>query len=102
MCNHDNIALRPRLRDDNYEENHATEAQHSRAFLEHHKHGTTILQSLIDSAKLQNENFERKLRIVVFSRFDGRVVNPFDDAVVFKFQKYYKFSMNHKNPFKKN
>lgn len=46
----------------------------------------TILQSLIDSAKLQNENFERTLRIIVFSRFDGRIVNPFDDAVVYKFR----------------
>ena len=39
LCNHDNIALRPRLRDENYKENHATKAQHSWAFLEHHKHG---------------------------------------------------------------
>ena len=87
LCNHDNIALRPRLRDENYKEIHATEAQHSRAFLGHHKHGKAILQSLIDSAKLQNENFERTIRIIVFSRFDGRIVNPFDDAVVYEFQK---------------
>ena len=86
LCRHDNIGLRPRLRDENNKEVQATEEQHARAFLAHHKHGKAILQSLLNLAKLQNECFERTIRIIVFSRFDGRIVNPFDDPVVYEFQ----------------
>ena len=43
-----------------------------------------ILKSLMDLAKLQNELFDRTIRIIVFSRFDGRIVNPFDDPVVYE------------------
>ena len=86
LCRHDNIGLRPRLRDENNKEVHATEEQHARAFLEHHKHGKAILQSLLNLAKLQNECFERTLLIIVFFRFDGRIVNPFDDPVVYEFR----------------
>ena len=40
----------------------------------------------MDLAKLQNESFERTIRIIVFSRFDGRIVNPFDDPVAYECQ----------------
>ena len=35
---------------------------------------------------MKKENFECTLRVIVFSRFDGRIVNPFDDAVVYEFR----------------
>ena len=67
LCNHDDIGLRPWLRDEKYKEIQATKEQHARAFLEHHKHGKAILQSFMNLAKLQNECFERTIRIIVFS-----------------------------------
>ena len=84
--------MRPRLRDENNKEVQATEEQHARAFLEHHKHGRAILQSLMHVARLQNEFFERTIRIVMFSRFDGRTVNPFDDPVVYQFEKEFRYA----------
>ena len=86
LCKHDNIGLRPRLRDEKYKEIQATEEQHARAFLEHHKHGEVFLKVLIELAKLNDESFERTIRIIVFSRFDGTIVNPHDDPVVFDFK----------------
>ena len=40
------------------------------------------MKFLIQRAGLRNEAFARPFRIVVFSRFDGPIVNPYDDAVV--------------------
>ena len=74
------------MRDEKYTEIQATDEQHARAFLEHHKHGEAILKSLIGSARLQNESFERRIRIIVFSRFDGIIANPHDDPVVYDFR----------------
>ena len=38
LCKHENVALRPRLRDENYKVIDASDDEHARAFLEHHKH----------------------------------------------------------------
>ena len=61
---HENVALRPRLRDETYKELNVTEDEHSRAFLEHHKHATAILKFLIERAGLKNAAYSRPLRIV--------------------------------------
>ena len=85
MCQHEIVALRPRVRDEAYKEVQVTEEQHSRALLEHHKHATDIVKFLISQAGLRNDAYPRPFRIVVFSRFDGDIANPFDDALVCDF-----------------
>ena len=85
LCQHENVALRPRLRDETYKELKVAEDQHSRAFLEHHKHATAILKFLIQRAGLRSVAHSRYFRIVVYSCCDGTMANPFDDALVCDF-----------------
>ena len=51
LCQHENVVLHPRIRDETYKEKkEATEEEHSRAFLEHHKHAEAVLKYLIQRA----------------------------------------------------
>ena len=61
------------------------EEVHARAYLENQKHSEAIVICLVKHLGLQNVNYVRYFRVVVFSRFDGEVVNPYDDVVHINF-----------------
>ena len=81
LRDHEDRSLRPRLRDSMYKELVATEEEHSRAFLGHHKHSKEIVKFLIGRVGLLNAAYAPPISIVVFSRCVGQIVNPFDDVV---------------------
>ena len=61
------------------------EEVHARAYLEHQKHSEAIVIFVVQHLGLQNVNYVLCFRVVVFSRFDGEVVNPYDDVVHINF-----------------
>ena len=70
LSSHDNVSLRPRVRDDCNRVMNVSEAQHARAFLEHHKHSNAIIEFLVRKAGLKNSAFVHPIHVVCFSRFD--------------------------------
>ena len=83
VCHHADVTLHPRQRD--YTGTVVQDASvydHALAFLEHHRHGIPIIQFVLAFCGPPTDEARRGFRIVVYSRFDGDVVDPFMDAQV--------------------
>jgi hypothetical protein len=81
LSEHEDVSLRPRQRNELNRVMNVSEEEHARAYLEHHKHSEAIVRFVVDLLGLQNVKLTRCFRVVVFSRFDGEVVKPYDDVV---------------------
>jgi len=83
LCRHADVTLHPRQRDHTGTVVHdANVEDHALAFLEHHRHGIPIIQFFLEFCGPPTDEARRGFRIVVYSRFDGDVVDPFMDAQV--------------------
>ena len=75
------VRLRPRQRNGLHAVMNVSEEVHACANLEHQKHSEAIVCFSVKRLGLQQVNYVRCFRVVVFSSFDGEVVNPYDDVV---------------------
>ena len=57
-----------------------SEEVHARAYLGHQKHSEAIVTFPVKHLGLQLVSYVRCFQVVVFSRFDGEVVNLYDDV----------------------
>ena len=85
LCGHEDVRLRPRQRNDLNAVMSVSDEVHARAYLEHQKHSDAIVRYLVKHLGLQNVNYVRCFRVIVFSRCDGEVVNPYEDVVHINF-----------------
>ena len=83
LCHHEDVALHPRQRDyTSAVVQDASAEDHALAYLEHHRHGNAIVQFFLTYSGHLKDEARRGFRIVVHSRFDGDVVDPFMDAPI--------------------
>ena len=57
--------------------------QHARAFLEHYAHASEIVILFLAYAGVANANISRGFKLIVLTRFDGDVIRPEEDALIF-------------------
>ena len=53
-------------------------------WLEHHRHAVEIAIFLLDSAQPIRKHISRGLCRIVYTRFDGNTVDPYDDSIRFR------------------
>ena len=70
LCNHSDVTLHPRFKSRAGEAVAVESDVHQRAFLQHRTHVREVVTFLISKFNLQNPNYVRSFRVVVFSRFD--------------------------------
>ena len=81
LCSHPDASLHPVQRDHtNSVVNSASPEEHALAFLEHHRHAVAIINFFLTYTGPRKDEAKRGFRVVVYTRFDGDVVDPFIDA----------------------
>lgn len=82
LRSHDDVRLRPRERDERNAILPVSEEEHSRAFLEHHRHSAAIVDFLLREYGRRNIDTSCGFEVIVYSRFDGDDVSPEEDLLV--------------------
>ena len=82
LCSHNDVSIRPKSRDDRSAIRNVSQDAHNRAYLQHHKHAIPIVKYLIDNYAVKNLNLSCGFNVKVYSRFDGKIINPENDVLV--------------------